>query len=176
MSIAASNFTNTKKFGHSTSYAEVRGKFTGPASYTSGGEQITTALAKAAFRGLTAVDSVTFGTGFKSGDSTGLLATWDFNPTAGTDFGKIRFFYTGQSAHTHDFVVSGNVTTSGTIVLATGLGGSAPALGRTNGTNQTLVGGGAANIQNSTATLAGTEVAAGVDLSGYVFTFVVRGR
>lgn len=88
MAIAASDFSERKRWqcGNKT---VVRAKYTGPASYTAGGEVLTNDILKAAF-GLTHADLVQCETTLGATFTQGAQLAFDHTPVVGTSQGKFH--------------------------------------------------------------------------------------
>jgi len=109
VALAATQFTRQKVSWLGPGVKRVTGVFTGPASYTSGGEALTLAIARAAL-GLKEVRSLQFTAAVKASDGTSVDLVFDHNVVANTSHGKIRARTSGSTAHTHDVLIIGGQT------------------------------------------------------------------
>jgi hypothetical protein len=173
MALAASQFTNLKKVPISPGLYMVTGTFTGPASYTSGGEDLTNALAMSSL-GIRRVNTLSF-TNLVDENNAALAVgcEFDHNRTS-TSQGKIRFVALGVTAHAHDFLVKGGTAAAGTDALniKTVIIGKEAATDATSLAADTATKGG---VLAAAAVAAGAEVAAATNLSGYICRFVAYG-
>ena len=91
MAITTANFANTKRWPIAAGRWGFRTTFTGPSSYTSGGEPLTNALCLAAL-GLTRVESVQCspiaGNSFANDSSL----SFDHNAVSGSSQGKLHIY------------------------------------------------------------------------------------
>ena len=165
MSLPVGNFSLQASIPLGPGARLVATRITGPTSYASAGEPLSGSVITNALGGgrvIAAICEPFINT------STGaqVSLTWDpASAVAGSTQGKF-IARNSVGAHAHNFIVSGGVTSSGNIFLGVGLGSSAPVLGRQD-TSQTLVPGGA-NVQDNTAVVAGSQLAAGTNLSSYI--------
>jgi hypothetical protein len=175
VALAASQISNLKRAPIGGGLWMVTGTFTGPASYTSGGEDLTNALAKSCF-GIQRVNHLSF-TDLVDENNTALAVTalFDHNRTT-TSQGKIRFVAAGVTAHTHDISIIGGQAAAATDTVfcpaATDL------LGKQEAANALVLGADVATkggVVAAAAVAAGAEVASTTDLSGYICRFVAYG-
>jgi hypothetical protein len=174
VALASTQFTNLKRHPMGAGRWMVTGRFTGPASYTSGGEDFTNALAKSSI-GIARVNSLVFNN-LIDNDNAALSIGLEFDHArTSTSQGKIRAINLGQSAHLHSFLVKGSQAAAGTDAVSS-KGSSPNVIGKESATDLTSLGGATnGGVQNSTATAAGSEVTAATDLSGYICEFVAIG-
>ena len=172
MALAASDFTVTSKVPLGVGLYLITGNYTGPASYASGGEDITSAIARAAF-GVSEIKFLHLSPAVNT--STGAAVSLVYDKDAGTNLGKIRAINTGLGAHTHDVKVIGGQAATTTNELghyATDI------LGKEAATDATIAGADSATkggVVAAAASEAGAEVTATTDLSDYVGQFVLYG-
>lgn len=169
MALASSQFTNLRRQPLGPGRWMVTGTFTGPASYTSGGEDFTNALVKASL-GLERLNVLQFTDLIDENNSAlGVGAEFDHNRTS-TSQGKIRFL-NATRVHTHDFLVKGGTAAAGTDAINI----KATVIGKEAATDATNTGDTDGGVQSSTVQVASTEVAAATDLSGYICSFMAIG-
>ena len=170
MALAATQFTRKKTTLLGAGMKMVVGTFTGPASYTSGGEDMTNALAKAIF-GMANVRYLHLTMLIDNDNAAlGVAAAFDHARTASSQ-GKIRFLNT-LPAHLHPFLVKGGTAAAGTDTMNI----KSLVIGKEEATDRTNLGGTNGGVQNATAVAAGSEVTAATDLSGYVCAFMAIGN
>ena len=170
MALAATQFTSKKTVLLGAGMKMSVGTFTGPASYTSGGEDMTNALAKAIF-GMVNVKYLSF-TPLVDNDNAALAVGVAFDhAAAGSSQGKIRFV-NALGAHLHSFLVKGGTAAAGTDTMNI----KSLVIGKEEATDRTNLGGTNGGVQNATAVVAGSEVVAATDLSGYVCRFMAIGN
>ena len=152
----------------------VMGTYTGPESYASGGESITTTIARSAF-GVSKIYFLSFTPAVKAADGTSVTLVFDHN-ISGSSLGKIRAQAGGVGAHTHDISIIGGQAAAATDTVfcpaATDL------LGKQEAGNAAVLGADVATKGGVVATTAGTtgaELAATTDLSDHVAKFVLYG-
>lgn len=174
MALAASDFTLVKRRGVAPGTWVVTGKYTGPSSYTSGGESLTNAILKAA-TGLNTITTASFSPMFNTSGNTGVSVVFDHVAVVGTSQGKIRFVNQGSTAHLHSFKVIGGQAAAGTDTI-TVKGSSPVVIGKEEATDKTALGGATnGGVLNSTSVAAGDEVTAGTSLSSFSCRFVIYG-
>jgi hypothetical protein len=174
MALATTQFTNLKKIPVCPGTYMVTGTFTGPASYTSGGEDLTNAKALGAL-GIRRVTDLHF-TNLIDENNAALAVgcEFDHNRTT-TSQGKIRFVSATRS-HTHDMKIIGGQAAAATdtvfVPAATDL------LGKQEATNADVLGADVltkGGVMLSAQQNVRTEVDSGTDLSGYICRFVAYG-
>jgi hypothetical protein len=152
----------------------VTGTFTGPASYTSGGEDMTHALAKSCL-GIRRVNTLSF-TDLIDENNTALRVgcQFDHNRTT-TSQGKIRMIAATRT-HTHDMKIIGGQAAAATdtvfVPAATDL------LGKQEAGNADVLGADVltkGGVMLSTQQEAAVEVTSTTNLSGYICRFVAYG-
>lgn len=174
MALAATQFTAVRRYGLSPGRWTVTGTFTGPASYTSGGELLTNAILKAAL-GLRSLIFIDFTPAIPAAGTTATEFAFDHTPvTPGTDQGKIHAYAGGGGAHTHSFLAKGGQAAAGTDALS--IKGTTPVtIGKEAATDATNIGGVGGGVQAVTATTAASEIAGTTDLSTFICHFRAEG-
>src|SRR5438445_7005502 len=172
MAIAASAFTVVSKVPMAVGRWRIHGKYTGPASYTSGGEALSNAIVAAKF-GINHIEELSFSPAPKTTTPTDSIQLgFDYISTATTQ-GKIHAYQSLQ-AHVHSFLVKGGQAAASTDELS--IKGTTPVtIGKESATDATNIGGAGGGVQAATAANASAEVASGQDLSTYVSHFVLVG-
>lgn len=166
MAIAASDFVVTSKIPMGVGRYEIFGQYTGPASYTSGGEALSNAIL-AAKLGIKSIEYLGFDPAPKTTTPTDAIQlAFDYIKTATTQ-GKIHAYQSGVNAHTHSFLVKGGTAAAGTDALNI----KATVIGKEAATDATNTGGVNGGVQAATAANAAGEVAAAQNLSTYVSRF-----
>lgn len=172
MAFVASQFSLVKRRPVAAGAWLVTGKFTGPASYASGGEALTNAILKAAL-GINHIDVALFTPLVDPTNALVVQLVFDHNATASTQ-GKLRAFNSGNTAHTHSFLVKGGQAAAGTDAIS--IKGTTPVtIGKEAATDATNIGGAGGGVQLSTAVGPASEVTSTTDLSLYVCRFVIYG-
>lgn len=146
--------------------------WTGPASYASGGEALTTAIGKAL--GFNEIHAFQCAGLVKASDGTSVGVRFDHNSTAGTTHGKIRVAAGGVAAHAHDFLVKGGTAAAGTDALNI----KTVIIGKESATDATSLAADTATKGGVMAVAAGTttaELAATTNLSTYTGRVVIFG-
>lgn len=169
MALASSQFTNIRRRGLAPGVYVVTGTFTGPASYTSGGEDFTNALVKASL-GIQNIQQLVF-TRLVDDDNSSLAVGCEFDHARTTSSqGKIRFI-AATRPHTHDFLVKGGTAAAGTDAINI----KATVIGKEAATDATNTGTTNGGVQNNTQQTSQLEVSAGAALNGYVARFICYG-
>lgn len=166
MALSAADFSNIKHTPLGPGRWMVTGTWTLPASYASGGEDLTTAILKATTR-LNKIDAIIFTS--KAGQITG---SFDGVSTA-TSQGKLHAFQAGLAGHTHDIKAIGGLTSSEALFLD-----ASQSFGKTAATDRTIVGATSATTGGVVAAAAvnsATEVVAAQNLSANTLNFVMYG-
>lgn len=170
MALAASQFTNTKRWQICPGRWGFTGTFTGPASYASGGETLTDAIWKAA-TGLKGLYAINFMPMLGNANTNAVGVAFDHTKVAGTSQGKIHIF-DQVGAHTHDLLVVGGQGAG--VALQIDVDSAAGVVGKTAATNRTLPGvAGTKNIgaPSGTTGLLANEAPATTNYGGFVCTF-----
>jgi hypothetical protein len=174
MALATTQFTNLKKIPVCPGTYMVTGTFTGPASYTSGGEDLTNALALSSL-GIRRVNSLHF-TSLVDENNSSLASGCEFDHArTSTSQGKIRFL-AATRPHTHDMKIIGGQGAAGTDTV-TGPDAT-DILGKQDAGDSDILGADVltkGGVMLSTQQSFQTEISAGVDLSGYICRFVAYG-
>lgn len=171
MAIAASDFAFVEEAVMGPRMRMKIFTWTGPASYASGGESLTTAIGNSL--GFKEIHAVVVSRLIKASDGSSVGVTFDHNGTAGTTFGKFRAVGGGVAAHTHDIKAIGGLTSSEALFLD-----ASQSFGKTAATNRTIVGSTSATTGGVVANTAGTtaaELTAATDLSSYTGRVVIYG-
>ncbi len=175
MALASTQFTALKRTPLGAGRWMVTGTFTGPASYTSGGEDLTNALAKSSL-GIARVNVLNF-TDLVDENNSALCIKLEFDHNrTSTSQGKIRAVNVGQTAHTHDMKIIGGQAAAGTNTVTSPA--ATDLLGKEEAGNADILGADVltkGGVMLSTATAAGSEVTATTNLSGYVCAFMAIG-
>lgn len=169
MALAATDFSLVKRRGVAPGTWVITGKYTGPASYASGGEILTNAILKSAL-GINKIDSAIFSPFIDASGNAGVGLVFDHVSTSTTQ-GKIRAINAGNTAHLHSFLVKGGTAAAGTDTVNI----KSLVIGKEEVTDRTNLGGTGGGVQNSTAVAGGSEVAAATNLSSYSSRFVIYG-
>src|SRR5688572_16015963 len=115
MAVAAGDITEFGKAPLGNGFWQIWFKYTGPASYTSGGEALTKAVCRAACEGISEIEFLTAAPAGGSSYATGALCT--FEPTnTSSETGQFHFL-NAADAHTHDILVIGGTAAAGTDTL-----------------------------------------------------------
>lgn len=166
MAVATTQITNFRRFPRGNSRFDIEFLYTGPASYTAGGEVLTKTVAQQAFEGVGNIDYLIPAPA--AGSSFATMCDVAFEPiNDGTNAGKIHF-YNGTDAHTHGLLLTGGQA-AGVAVQVTP-DSAAGIIGKTTATNFTLAGG-TSNIQNSTANAVASENAGAQNYSTFQVWF-----
>jgi hypothetical protein len=107
MAILAANFVQKSKRPLGVGAYEILGTFTGPTSYTAGGEPLTNAVLAAKF-GIKAIEQLDFDNAVDVTNSKALKLAFDGVKTATTQ-GKIRAFADGGAAANGSVEIAGAV-------------------------------------------------------------------
>jgi hypothetical protein len=174
VALATSQFTAIKRRPMGPGMWMVTGTFTGPASYTSAGEDFTNAKVKGAL-GINRIYALHFSDLIdENGSAIAAAINFDHNRTS-TSQGKIRISAATRS-HTHDLKIIGGQAAAGTGAV------SCPAatdlFGKEEATNADVLGADVltkGGVMLSAQQNFATEADAGSDASGYVCTFVCYG-
>lgn len=172
MAIAASDFAFVEEAVMGPRMRMKIFTWTGPASYTSGGESLTTAIGNAL--GFKEIHAVQVNRLVKASDGTSVGVAFDHNGTAGTNFGKFRAVGGGVAAHAHDFLVKGGTAAAGTDALNI----KTVIIGKESATDATSLGVDSATKGGVLANTAGTtaaELTATTNLSAYTGRVVIFG-
>jgi len=165
MAVAATNITNFVKYPLGNGDWAFRFTYTGPSSYTSGGEDLTRTVCRAAMEGISEIFFLGCNAAYKSSDgSTGALAAFEIL-NDGTNVGTFHF-YNSVDAHTHDMKAIGGLTSSEALFLD-----ASQKFGKTAATDRTIVGSTSATTGGVVATaddILSSEAAASGNYSGHV--------
>lgn len=166
MAFATSQITEFGKSPIGNGFWDFWFKFTGPASYGSGGDAMTKANAKAALEGISEVKFLVAAPAGNADYTSGAFCT--FEPVNdGTDAGVFHFF-NSTPAHLHSFLVKGGTAAAGTDTVNI----KSLVIGKEEATDRTNLGGATnGGVQNSTAVAAATEATAATDFSTYTCWF-----
>lgn len=175
MALTAADFSNLEVAYLGPNLKVVTGKWTGPASYASGGEALTQTIAARGI-GLKQIFSLTFTPLVDENNAAlGVQVVFDHN-LSGTTIGKIRCLSSGLTAHTHNLSVIGGQGAAGTDAV------TAPAatdlLGKQEAGDALVLGADVATkggVVAAAVVEATSEVAAATALNGYVSRFIAFG-
>lgn len=173
IALVAADLTVNKVIHLGKGYRLVVGSWTPSGTYTSGGEDMTTAIA-AAKLGLSSIDFINFTPlTATSGGATYANVAFDHTP-ATNSLGKIHV-QGSLAAHTHSFLVKGGQAAAGTDAIS--IKGSTPVtIGKEAATDATNVGGVGGGVQANTAGTTQAEMAAATSLTAYSCRFVAYGQ
>ncbi len=151
MALAVTDFDKVTVLPKGNGKFEIAARYTGPASYASGGELLTPAKCKSIFAGVGQIDYLQVTPAFPaSGGATATMVA--FEPVNdGTNVGKFHF-YNAMEAHTHDILIIGGQAGSTTNDIAN----YANTLGKQETTNATIAGATSATLGGVVATAVGT--------------------
>jgi hypothetical protein len=174
VALASTQFTNLKKIPVCPGTYMVTGTFTGPASYTSGGEDLTHALALSSL-GIRRVNSLHFTDLIDENNTAlGVSCQFDHNRTT-TSQGKIRFLAATRS-QTHDMKIIGGQAAAATDTVF--VPAATDILGKQEATNADVLGADVltkGGVMLSTQQEVQVEVSAATALNGYICRFVAYG-
>lgn len=168
MAVTATQITNFRKDPVGNGRYEISFLYTGPASYTSGGEVLTRTVCRQAMQGISQID---FLIPAPAANTTDFSTFTDiaFQPiNDGTNVGKIHL-YNEAPGHTHDMLAKGGLTSSEALFLD-----ASQSFGKTAATDRTIVGSTSATTGGVVAAAAGTtstEASAATNYSGLASWF-----
>lgn len=164
MAVAATQITDFHKSPIGDGVWFIRFKFTGPSSYTSGGEVLTKDVCRQAMEGISEIYSLMVPRAMPTGGATSVGCGFEIQNTS-TNTGTFHY-YNSVDAHTHDIKAIGGLTSSEALFLD-----ASQKFGKTAATDRTVVGSTSATTGGVVTTaddIADNEAAASGNYSTYV--------
>lgn len=163
MALAAADLTTLTRYNLGGGKQIVIGVWTPSGTYTSGGEDLTRAIALAGL-GLKTVSAIVFSPLVAATPTTyGATPVFD-RASSASSWGKIHI-PNAVAAHTHSFLVKGGTAAAGTDAVNI----KATVIGKEAATDATNTGGANGGVQNNTAVTTASEAAGATDFSTGVY-------